>query len=168
MVEIIDCQTFVDLVKLEMVNFDIIMGMDQLASCYANVEYQTKIVRFNFLGEIIREWKGNTATLKFRFISYLKSRRRITNGCFYILFTFMIQSRITGLSVYFGSYKLLDVFQEDLPGIPSEREINFAINLSLCTQPIYIPSYKITPTNLMVLKDPLKQFLDKGFIRPSV
>ena len=47
-VEIIDRQTSVDLVELEMVDFDVIMGMDWLASCYANVECRTKIVRFHF------------------------------------------------------------------------------------------------------------------------
>lgn len=37
MIEIINCQTSVDLVELEMVNFDVIMTMDWLVSCYANV-----------------------------------------------------------------------------------------------------------------------------------
>jgi len=89
-VEIIDCQTSVDLVELEMVDFDVIMGMDWLASCYANVECRTKIVRFHFPGEAVREWKGDTATPKGRFISYLKVRRMIPKVVFIILFMFMI------------------------------------------------------------------------------
>ncbi|KAG5580601.1 hypothetical protein H5410_051228 [Solanum commersonii] len=65
-VEIIDRQTSVDLVDLEMVNFDVIMGMDWLASYYANVECRTKIVRFHFPGEAVLEWKGYTAMPKDR------------------------------------------------------------------------------------------------------
>ena len=32
-----------------------------------------------------------------------------------------------------------EVFPEDLPRVPYEREINFGIDLLLDTQPIYIP-----------------------------
>ncbi|WMV19661.1 hypothetical protein MTR67_013046 [Solanum verrucosum] len=63
-VEIIHRQTSVDLVELEMINFDVIMGMDWLASCYANVECWTKIVKFHFPGEAVSEWKGDTTTPK--------------------------------------------------------------------------------------------------------
>lgn len=38
--------TFTDLVELELVYFDVIIGMDWLASCYAIVECWTKIVSF--------------------------------------------------------------------------------------------------------------------------
>ena len=68
-----------------MVDFDIIMGMDWLASCYANVKCRTKIVRFHFPGEAVQEWIGDTTSPKGRFISYLKARRMITRGCIYHL-----------------------------------------------------------------------------------
>uniref|UniRef100_M1DZB8 Gag-pol polyprotein n=1 Tax=Solanum tuberosum TaxID=4113 RepID=M1DZB8_SOLTU len=64
MVEIIDRQTSVDLVELEMVDFDVIMGIHWLASCYANVDCRTKIVRFHFPKEATREWKSDTTILK--------------------------------------------------------------------------------------------------------
>ena len=60
-VEIIDRLTSVDLAELEMVDFDVTVGMDCLTSSYSNVECWTKIVRFHFPGEAIREWKGDTA-----------------------------------------------------------------------------------------------------------
>ncbi|XP_070045040.1 uncharacterized protein [Nicotiana tomentosiformis] len=49
------------LIELDMVEFDVIMGMDWLASCYANVDCKSKMVLFQFSGEPIIEWKGNTA-----------------------------------------------------------------------------------------------------------
>ena len=40
--------TSADLVELEMVDFDIILGMDWLHSCYASVDCRTMIVHFQF------------------------------------------------------------------------------------------------------------------------
>ncbi|XP_070047138.1 uncharacterized protein [Nicotiana tomentosiformis] len=65
--------TLADLNRLEMIEFDVIMGIDWLASCYATVDCWKKDVRFNFLGEPVIEWKGNVATPKWMFISYLKA-----------------------------------------------------------------------------------------------
>ena len=62
----------------------------------------------------------------------------------------------------------LDVFPEDLPGMPPEREIDFGINLLPDTQPISILPYRMAPEELKDLKEKLKDLLDKGFIRPSV
>lgn len=47
---IYDHHTLADLNELEMVDFDVIMGMDWLTSCCANVDCWTKVVPFNFLG----------------------------------------------------------------------------------------------------------------------
>ncbi|XP_015057509.1 uncharacterized protein LOC107003724 [Solanum pennellii] len=55
-------RTIVDLIELNMIEFDIIMGMDLLAACYANVDCRGKIVRFKFPGEPIIEWKGSTVS----------------------------------------------------------------------------------------------------------
>ncbi|CAN4090613.1 unnamed protein product [Withania somnifera] len=46
-------------IELEMVEFDVIMGMDWLGSCYATVDCQTKRVCFHFPNEAILEWEGN-------------------------------------------------------------------------------------------------------------
>ncbi|XP_070044578.1 uncharacterized protein [Nicotiana tomentosiformis] len=46
--------TVADLVELEMLDFDVIMGMDWLESCYATVSCRTKLVSFEFPGEPLR------------------------------------------------------------------------------------------------------------------
>ncbi|WMV24380.1 hypothetical protein MTR67_017765 [Solanum verrucosum] len=61
-----------------------------------------------------------------------------------------------------------EVFSEDLPKVPPDREMDFRIYLLPDTQPILIATYKIAPTKLKELKEHLKDLLDKGFIRPSI
>ena len=60
-----------------------------------------------------------------------------------------------------------DVFPEELPGLPPEREIDFAIDVLPDTKPISIPPYRMAPAELKELKEQLKDLLEKGFIRPS-
>jgi hypothetical protein len=61
----------------------------------------------------------------------------------------------------------LDVFLDDLPGMPPEKDIKFKIELQPGTPPIANSPYKITWEELAKLKIQLKDLLDKGFIRPS-
>ncbi|XP_070049856.1 uncharacterized protein [Nicotiana tomentosiformis] len=49
--------TVADLIELGMVEFDVVMGMDWLASCYANIDCRSKMVRFQFPAEPILEWR---------------------------------------------------------------------------------------------------------------
>jgi hypothetical protein len=60
-----------------------------------------------------------------------------------------------------------NVFPEDLPGIPSDRDVEFTIELQPSTAPISRRSYKMTPKELAELKIQLKELLDKGYIHPS-
>ena len=64
--------------------------------------------------------------------------------------------------------EFLDVFPEDLTGLPPEREVEFGIDVILGTQPISIPPYRMAPVELRGLKEQLKDLLKKGFIRPSM
>ena len=44
--------------------------------------------------------------------------------------------------------EFLDVFPEDLPGLPPEREVEFGIDVIPGTQPIFIPPYRMAPAEL--------------------
>jgi hypothetical protein len=60
-----------------------------------------------------------------------------------------------------------DVFPEDLPGLPPERDVEFVIELKPGTAPISRRSYRMPPNELAELKTQLQDLLEKGFIRPS-
>ena len=61
-----------------------------------------------------------------------------------------------------------DVFPEELPGMPPDREIEFTIDLIPGTTPIAQPPYKMGPKELVQLKEQLDELEAKGFIRESV
>jgi hypothetical protein len=63
--------------------------------------------------------------------------------------------------------EFLDVFSDDLPGMPPERAIEFKIELQPGTAPIAMALYKMSPMKLKELKIQLQGLLDKGYIRPS-
>jgi hypothetical protein len=60
-----------------------------------------------------------------------------------------------------------DVFPEDLPGLPPERNVEFVIELKPGTAPISRRSYRMPPNELAELKTQLQDLLEKGFIQPS-
>jgi hypothetical protein len=60
-----------------------------------------------------------------------------------------------------------DVFHEDLPGLPPERDVEFVFKLKPGTAPISRRSYRMPPNELAELKIQLQDLLEKGFIRPS-
>ncbi|CAM8885394.1 unnamed protein product [Rhodiola kirilowii] len=64
--------------------------------------------------------------------------------------------------------EFIDVFPEDLPGLPPVRDVEFCIDLVPGTEPISIPPYRMAPTELRELKAQLQELLDKRFVRPSV
>jgi hypothetical protein len=60
-----------------------------------------------------------------------------------------------------------DVFPEELPGMPPDRDIEFVIELKPGTSPIYKTPYRMATPELDELKEHVKELLEKGFIRPS-
>ena len=61
-----------------------------------------------------------------------------------------------------------DVFPEELPGLPPQREIEFAIDVVSGATSSSITPYRMAPVELKELKLQLQELLEKGFIRPSV
>jgi hypothetical protein len=60
-----------------------------------------------------------------------------------------------------------DVFPEDLPGIPPNRDIEFVIELKPGSAPIYKTPFRMTTPELAELKEHIKELLGKGFFCPS-
>jgi hypothetical protein len=61
----------------------------------------------------------------------------------------------------------LDVFLEELPGMPPDRDIEFSIELLPGTTPISKRAYRMDVKDLIELKKQIEELLEKGFIHPS-
>jgi hypothetical protein len=60
-----------------------------------------------------------------------------------------------------------DVFPEELPGMPPDRDIEFVIELKPSTAPIYKTPFRMTTPELAKLKEHIRELVEKGFIHPS-
>jgi hypothetical protein len=63
--------------------------------------------------------------------------------------------------------EFMDVFLEELPGMPPEREVEFYIDLIPGTAPIAKRPYHMAPTELAELKLQIADLQQKGYIRPA-
>jgi hypothetical protein len=63
--------------------------------------------------------------------------------------------------------KYPNVFLEELPGMPPDREIEFVIELVPGIAPIFKRPYRMAANQLAELKEQLQELLNKGYIRPS-
>jgi hypothetical protein len=60
-----------------------------------------------------------------------------------------------------------DVFPEELPSMPPDRDIELFIELLPGTPPISKRSYRMPVNELVELKKQIAELQAKGFIRPS-
>jgi hypothetical protein len=63
--------------------------------------------------------------------------------------------------------EFLDVFPKDLPGMPREQKVEFAIELLPGTAPISKRAYRVSGPEFVELKKQIDELSEKGYIRPS-
>ena len=61
----------------------------------------------------------------------------------------------------------MDVFPDELPGLPPHRVVDFDIELRLAISPISMTLHRMAPVELQELRVQLQELLDKGFIKLS-
>ena len=61
----------------------------------------------------------------------------------------------------------VDVFPDELPGLPPHRDVDFGIELHPGTSTISMTPHRMAPVELQELRVQLQGLLDKGFMKPS-
>ena len=90
------------------------------------------------------------------------------NGGKHFLFTMQGESkRKVGVDCFPQVCDFVDVFPNELLGLPPHREMEFSIDLYPGTDPISIAPFRMAPVELKVLNLQLEELQGKGFIRPS-
>ncbi|KAL4016743.1 hypothetical protein IC575_024400 [Cucumis melo] len=158
----------VTLLVLDMLDFDVILGMDWLAANHAKDRLFRKEVTFNPPRGRFK-FKGEGSRSLPQVISAIRASKLLSQGTWGILAS-VVDTREADVSL--SSEPVVrdypDVFPEELPGLPPYREVEFAIELEPDTVPISRAPYRMAPAELKELKVQLQELLDKGFIRPSV
>ncbi|KAL0546403.1 hypothetical protein IC582_016311 [Cucumis melo] len=159
----------VTLLVLDMLDFDVILGMDWLAANHASIDCSRKGVTFNPPSMASFKFKGGGSRSLPQVISAIRASKLFSQGTWGILAS-VVDTREVDVSL--SSEPVVrdypDVFPEELPGLPPHREVEFAIELEPGTVPISRAPYRMAPAELKELKVQLQELLDKGFIRPSV
>ena len=112
---------------------------------------------------------GKQSGMRHTVISTVRAKRLLSKGCQEYL-AYVVLNDISPSSV--EDVKLVrhlpDVFPEDLPGLPPNRDVEFTIDLLPDTDPISLTPYRMAPADLRELKIQFQELVDKDFIQPSM
>ena len=143
-----------DLIVLDMVGYEVILGMDWLLKYRTSIDCMKKIVMFQPPEEEEFLFIGTTKKLRTLVISAMKAKRLLDSGCVGYLASVVDKrlERHSNPEHITVVQEFLEVFLEDLPGLPPDREIEFIIELIPSTTPISKAPYRMAPSKLKELK----------------
>ena len=131
-----------DLIVLDIHDFNIILGMDWLAKHYATVDCYRKEVQFSQPGEPKVIFCGERKILSTSLISVMQANKMLRKACQgYLVYATESANSEMQLAKVPVVNEFYDVFPEDLPGLPPDREIEFEIELAPGKEPISIAPY---------------------------
>ncbi|XP_073119645.1 uncharacterized protein [Henckelia pumila] len=146
-----------ELIQLNMVKFDAIIGMDWLSNNHALVDCRMKNVklRTSNLDEVIYHGKTkeqNSLLSASQAWKAMKSGEEV-----YLAVVGELKEEVTlALEEILVVQEFSDVFPEELPGVIPDREVEFEINLVLGAAPISKAPYRMAPPKLKELKNQLQ------------
>ncbi|GJU24028.1 putative reverse transcriptase domain-containing protein [Tanacetum coccineum] len=159
----------IDLMPVKLGSFDVIIGMDWLANHHAVIVCDEKIVRIPYGDEVLivqgdRDGKGKKSKLSI--ISCTKTHKYIDRGC--LIFLAQVTKKETEdkseekrLEDVPTVQDFLEVFPEDLHGLPHMRQVEFQINLVPSVVHVARAPYRLAPSELEELSTQLKNFLTR-------
>ncbi|KAI3821589.1 hypothetical protein L1987_09158 [Smallanthus sonchifolius] len=158
----------IDLMPVTLGSFDVIVGMDWLSKNPAEIICREKIVRIPLPSGETLFVQGKKVGAVMGIISFLKAHKCLRKGHTAILALVAEkpskEKKIDDIPIV---HEFLEVFPEDLPGLPPHHQVEFQIDLAPGASPIARALYRLTPSELQELSTQLQELLDKGFIRPS-
>ncbi|KAJ9551398.1 hypothetical protein OSB04_015443 [Centaurea solstitialis] len=156
------------LIPMNIGSFDVVLGIDWLRAHDANIGCGKKMVTLPTpRGKLITVY-GDKKNGTYTTISMVKARKCLAKGCTsylaYVIDTKLEKKEIADVDVV---REFPDVFPEDLPGLPPERQVEFHIDLTPGAAPIARAPYRLAPTEMKEMMTQLQELSEKGFIRPS-
>ena len=146
----------INLICLPLQDLDVILGMDWLSANHILIDCgQQKIVFSDFKeSDVI-------------FAQHVWSELKEGSRCFVILTQMKVKNEEEMSSIHVVN-DFMDVFLEEIHGLPSKREVEFSIDLVPGAGPVSMGPYRMAPAELIELKKQVEDLLEKRFIRPNV
>ena len=142
-----------DLVALDMRNFDVVLGMDWLSRHRATLDCYKKEVKLHRLEKLEVKFRGICKELSSNMIFAMAAQRMMHKGCQgYLAYVVEIGKEGTLVDEILVVREFLDVFLNDIAGLPPDREVEFTIDLIPRTEPISIAPYRMALAELRELK----------------
>ncbi|GKD06142.1 hypothetical protein Tco_1181116, partial [Tanacetum coccineum] len=151
-VEIDNEKFLIDLIPMPMGEIDVVISMDWLSKYDAIISCQNKLIwiRTPCGGETFIYGERKKTSLAI--CTYVRAKRHLTRGCqAYLAHIIDTQKSTPYLNNILVVREFLDVFPEELPGIPPERQVEFHIDLIPGSTPITKTSYKLAPSEMQEL-----------------
>ncbi|XP_073045899.1 uncharacterized protein [Primulina eburnea] len=128
---------FADLIIIPMVAFDVILGMDWLSSYHAVIDCVAKTMRFAE-DDDNGIFHSSGISLGTPNITCLKAHEMLSKGCQGFLASVIdvnteMKMKLNEIEVV---WDFPDVFADDVPGLPPDREVEFVIDVVPGTAPI--------------------------------
>ncbi|XP_073291041.1 uncharacterized protein [Primulina huaijiensis] len=166
---LIENQNFkANLIQLNMVEFDVILGIDWFAKNHSLVDCHGKTVTIQAPHQEKLLFHGKTRERK-TLISASQTWKAMKSGeeVYLAMLSEVKEETMLALEDIPVVQEFPDVFPEELPGTIPDREVEFEINLVPNATPISKATYQMAPAELKELKEQLQELLDKKQIRPS-
>ena len=165
-IEILGKCFYADLLPFKLGEFEVILGMDWLTEHEAHIDCKRKRVTLVSPDKKKVVFKGEKQTKKF--LTMIQTQKLLRQGCeAYLAYVVDIERNVPKIEEIPVVNEFLDVFPEELPGLPPDREIEFAIDLAPGAEPVSKAPYRMAPVEMKELAKQLQELLDKGVIRPS-
>ena len=143
----------IDLIVLGIHDFDIDSGMDWLSKHRATLDCYKKEVRLVSPEEPGVIFRGIRKEIAPSLINAMTASKMLRKGCQGYL-AFVVDRRQEG--TWLENIPIVKEFPDDISGLPSDREVEFTIDLIPGTEPISIPPYRMAPAELRELKAQLE------------
>ena len=109
-----------------MTDFDIILGITWLSSYYVVLNCNTKSVNLEIPGREKLEWEGVYKPKQAKIISSIRARKLIGQSCLaYLSHIGDVEVENPSIESILVVSEFREVFPNDLPGIPPDRDIDF-------------------------------------------